>query len=77
MGSDRGSLTDESQDPKREKEMKGWFLEPDHFVLLFNAKERRVFCLMEQKELPALQHEGLKEYHVVKQGFGKILISNQ
>ena len=77
VGPDRGSITDESRRPELEKEMTGWFYELDSFVKWFNARERRIFCIMEEKEFRYLEEAGLKDYKVVKRDFGKLLISNQ
>lgn len=77
VGPDRGSITEESLKPERAEEMAGWFFWMEPFVEWFNARQRRIFCLMEEEEFHYLEEAGLKDYKVIKKGSGKLLISNQ
>ena len=76
VGSDRGTLAEESVDADDAQEDKNWFLESGSFVRLFNARESRVFCLLKSDGLDELVRVGLEKYTVLKAGDGKLLISN-
>lgn len=75
-GSDRGSLTEESLEPEQAQDAKELFLGASDFVLQFNARTRRIFCLLENKKLRMLEEQGLKDYFVIRKVGRKQLISN-
>lgn len=74
-GSDWGTLKDQSA-LLPEAERQEYFMDHGAFVTLFNSKTRRVFCLMEEDRLQPLIDSGLKNVSILKQGHGKVLISN-
>lgn len=76
VGSDRGSLALGSQKSENSEEMKKWFLETGVFVQMFNAREKRIVCLLDEKKLQQLKDSGLGNYVTLKAGEGQLLISN-
>jgi len=76
VGSDRGTLAEESADADEANKNKDWFLESGAFVRLFNARGSRVFCLLKADTLNELVHVGLGKYTVLKAGYGELLVSN-
>ena len=53
-GDNRGGLAEESLKPENAAESKKWFLNLDEFVQSFNARQRRLFCLLPEKDFPIL-----------------------
>jgi len=77
VGSDRGTLGEELKEAKYTEDAQKWFPSTDEFLRLFNTRSGRIYCLMEEKNLPELQHLGLSSYKIIRQGGGKLLISNE
>jgi len=77
VGTDRGTLAQESEEEEHQVESREWFLEPQQFVQMFNTKERRVFCLLQEERLRNLQDRGLENFREIKRGHGKLLITNR
>jgi len=76
VGSDRGTLADESNEADHSKDLHVWFMETGDLVTLFSSSQRRAYCLLEEKKLEELRHVGLLRYNLMKREGGKILISN-
>ncbi len=76
VGTDRGSLTEESLEPEDREESKAWFFPVIEFVELFNGRTQRVACLLEADRLPELKENGLGDYTVLLEGHGQLLIAN-
>ena len=77
VGSDRGTLTEELEEPQYADEAKIWFPTSAEFVGRFNEHRERLFCLMDRDNLKELEHIGLVSYKTVQEDAGKILISNE
>ena len=77
VGSDRGTLTDEISELANADSARGWFPETGAFMEGFNTSSRRIFCLLEEKNLDEMKRSGLVEYKTIKQEAGKILIANR
>ena len=77
VGSDHGTLTQELKDADHAQELKTWFPGSGEFVQDFNSRENRLFCLMNPEDLHELEHLGLRQYKVIQDGAGKLLISNE
>ncbi len=77
VGTDRGTLGFPSQLPNHAEEARAWFLSLEDFLRLFRSGEKRVFCLIKEKDIPSLKSQGFHDYTVLKEGYGKQLISNE
>lgn len=77
VGSDRGTLSRELEEEEHTEDLKEWFPETGAFADRFNSRRDRIFCLMKTNKLPELQHVGLRDYTVIKEGAGKLIISNE
>lgn len=76
VGSDRGTLTQESLEPD-EEDAKGWFLSLENFLKnIHENKTKRIFCLLEKERLPHLKALGFETYRVWLESHDRILISN-
>ena len=76
-GTDRGTLAQEADEPDDAAESKKWFPGTNEFVRLFNLRTNRIFCLLDEENLPELQQVGLNNYTLIKKDHGKMLISNE
>ena len=77
VGSDRGTLTRESEQADNAPITTGWFSGLDEIVRQIQTeKTKRVFCLMEKDRLDELKDRGLKDFRVWMDSHGRILISN-
>ncbi|OGW89177.1 MAG: hypothetical protein A3G33_00625 [Omnitrophica bacterium RIFCSPLOWO2_12_FULL_44_17] len=76
VGPDKGTLTYEADEPDHAEENKKWFISREQMVSIFNENQVRVYCLMEQDKFQDLLNIGIKNYRILKEGFGKLLISN-
>ena len=77
VGTDRGTLARESEDPDHAEESARWFLNVPDFVRRFHAKQRRVYCILQDEKFNELKDQGLGDYFVVRSGNGKVLITNR
>ncbi|MDP3920883.1 MAG: glycosyltransferase family 39 protein [Candidatus Omnitrophota bacterium] len=78
VGGDRGTLDQGSIDEDHQGESSEWFLPAHVFGAMFNRKEKQVYCLLEKERLQVMrQRTGVDTYHIVKDEYGKILISNR
>lgn len=66
----------DSRDPRERVEIQGWFMSQDQFKTEFNKRQKRYFCLLDEKNLESLTSVGIKEYFVVKRETDRLLISN-
>jgi hypothetical protein len=76
VGSDQGTLVTQYKQEKYAHEADEWFQTADDLVALFNARKRRVFCLMDEEEFRELESRKIRNVTILKKGFGKLLIAN-
>ena len=77
VGSDRGTLRAELEEPQYADELKKWFPTAAEFVKRFNLRRERLYCLVDKENLGELRHIGLISYRTIQDEVGKILISNE
>ncbi len=76
VGSDRGTLTDESQEDENQKNMKDWFLSSAEMARLFNEGKERFYVVVDEEKLPELHDYGVKDYRTLHHVGKKLLITN-
>ncbi len=77
VGTDRGTLDEQSNEPRYAQDTKEYFLATEQFVGLFNLRNRPVVCLMEEEEkFDEIIKQGLKNYRILQRAYGKILLAN-
>lgn len=78
VGSDRGTIDEESRDAEHREQVSEWFLEKAEFARLFNAADsgRRVYCLVDREHLHELEQVGMKGGSVLMEFAGRVLVSN-
>ncbi len=76
VGSDRGTLTEESQQEENLEKMKEWFLSSEEMSKRFNAGEQRFFVVVDDEKLEELHNYGVKEYRTLQRSGQKLLITN-
>ncbi|HTL48310.1 MAG TPA: glycosyltransferase family 39 protein [Verrucomicrobiae bacterium] len=74
IGDNRGTLTQESEEPENEADSKKWFMSADAMSRIFNEGGKRMFCLMKEDQFEVLKGSGLKKYEVLSHAYGKMLI---
>ncbi|MBU3759676.1 MAG: phospholipid carrier-dependent glycosyltransferase [Candidatus Omnitrophica bacterium] len=77
VGSDRGTLTEESAEPDHKEESQLWFFEDQHLVREFKNPSGRFYLLLDEDNLPKLESYGIAPYRMLLHEGRKILISNE
>ena len=76
VGSDRGTIGEEARDPEHAQEAAEWFPDTGTFVGRFNAREKKIYCLIDKEDLPELHRAGMKGESVVLEHSNRMLIAN-
>lgn len=74
-GSDWGTLKEQSELLPKDEQAE-YFYDMSRFVTFFNTQSRRVLCLMEAEIFTEIQNLGLKNFRVLSNTHGKVLITN-
>lgn len=77
VGTDKGTLTYESEESDHGLETAEWFVSKGELAAMFREKRKRIFCLMESHKLQEFINAGIQGFVVLKEGHGKLLVSNQ
>lgn len=76
VGTDRGTLTQESAE-KDETDAEGWFYSASDFAALAkNSRPNKVFCLLKKDKTDELQKAGLTSFQILMESHGRILIAS-
>lgn len=76
VGSDRGTLYHESMEDNQKDASRHWFMSAESFSRLFNSGTQTIYCLLDKDKLQQLEQTGLRNYQIIKEDSGKILIVN-